>query len=104
MFSRSALKRSVTPCSPLQLDVKIPAKDSGVQFDGAIARSHRVRLVRDGRIVLEGAPLASLKRVKDDVREVKAGLECGIKIDGFDDIKPGDRIEAFEVVEVAQQL
>lgn len=72
--------------------------------DGVIARAHRVRLVRDGRIVLDAAPLASLKRVKDDVREVKAGLECGIKIQDFDDVKPGDRIEAFEVIEVAQQL
>ncbi len=72
--------------------------------DGVINRNHRVRLVRDGRVVLEGAGIASLKRVKDDAREVRAGLECGIKIEGFDDVKPGDLIETFEVVEVAQRL
>ncbi len=72
--------------------------------DGTIARSHRVRLVRDGRVVLEDAGIASLKRFKDDVREVRAGMECGIKIEGYDDVKPGDVIEAFEYVEVAQKL
>lgn len=72
--------------------------------DGVIARSHKVRLVRDGRIVLQGAGIGSLKRFKDDAREVRSGLECGIKIEGFDDVKPGDVIESFEVVEVAQRL
>jgi translation initiation factor IF-2 len=72
--------------------------------DGAIARSHKLRLVRDGRIVLEGAAVGSLRRVKDDAREVRAGLECGIKLEGFDDVKPGDVIEAYEIVEVAQRL
>ncbi len=72
--------------------------------DGTINRGHRVRVVRDGRIVLENAELASLKRVKDDAREVRSGLECGIKIAGFDDLKPGDVIETFEVIESEQQL
>jgi len=72
--------------------------------DGAIGRSHRVRLIRDGRVVLEEAGIASLRRFKDDVREVRAGMECGIKIEGYDDIKPGDVIEAFEYVEVARKL
>jgi translation initiation factor IF-2 len=72
--------------------------------EGTIARSNHVRLLRDGRIIVEDAPLASLRRVKDDVREVRAGLECGVKIEGFDDVKPGDVIEAFEMVEVKQQL
>jgi translation initiation factor IF-2 len=72
--------------------------------DGLIARNHQVRLVRDGRIVTEGHGIASLKRFKDDAREVRAGLECGLKIDGYDDVKPGDVIEAYEVVEVAQHL
>lgn len=75
-----------------------------VVVDGVVNRSHRVRLVRDGRIVVENAALESLKRVKDDAREVRAGLECGIKIAGFDDIKPGDVLETFEVVESEQQL
>jgi translation initiation factor IF-2 len=71
--------------------------------DGKILRSARVRLTRDGVVAYEGQ-LASLKRVKDDVREVAAGFECGIKIHGFDDIKVGDIIEAFEVREVKRTL
>jgi len=72
--------------------------------DGTIGRSHRVRLIRDGRIVLEGAPLDSLKRFKDDAKEVRAGFECGIRIAGYNDVKPGDIIESFQIVEVAQTL
>ncbi len=72
--------------------------------DGIVGRNHKVRLIRDGRIVLEGYAVGSLKRFKDDAREVRAGLECGIKIEGYDDVKPGDVIEAYEIVEVAQQL
>ena len=62
--------------------------------DGIVARNHRV----------EDAAIGSLRRFKDDVREVRAGLECGIKIEAYDDLKPGDVIEAFEKVEVAQRL
>lgn len=72
--------------------------------DGAVARRHKIRLVRDGRIVRENVSIGSLRRFKDDVREVKAGLECGIKLDGFDDIKPGDVLEAYELIEVAPEL
>ncbi len=72
--------------------------------DGVIARHHRLRLIRDGRVVVEGKAIASLKRFKDDAREVRAGLECGIKIADFDDLKPGDVIQAYEVVQVAQEL
>ncbi|MFQ5806842.1 MAG: translation initiation factor IF-2, partial [Phycisphaerae bacterium] len=72
--------------------------------DGVIGRNHKVRLIRDGRIMLEGRAIASLKRYKDDAREVRAGLECGIRIEGYDDVKPGDVIEAYEIVEVAQHL
>lgn len=72
--------------------------------DGSVARNHRVRLVRDGRIILENGELDSLKRFKDDSREVKAGLECGIKIAGFDDIKPGDEIQSYTFIQVAQKL
>jgi translation initiation factor IF-2 len=72
--------------------------------DGVVNRAHRVRLVRDGRVVAQGRPIVSLKRFKDDAREVRAGLECGIKIQDFDDLKPGDVIQAYEIVEVAQDL
>lgn len=72
--------------------------------DGVVGRHHHVRLVRDGRVVSEGKAIASLKRFKDDAREVRAGLECGVKIQDYDDIKPGDVIQTYEVVEVAQEL
>jgi translation initiation factor IF-2 len=63
--------------------------------DGHISRGSRIRIIRDGKIVVENLSLESLKRVKDDVKEVKSGLECGIKIAGYDDIKVGDRFEAY---------
>ena len=67
--------------------------------DGRIARTARVRVLRDGVVVHEGK-LASLKRFKDDVREVAAGYECGIGIDKFSDVKEGDLIEAFRMVQI----
>ncbi|MBW1720143.1 MAG: translation initiation factor IF-2, partial [Deltaproteobacteria bacterium] len=71
--------------------------------EGYITRRHKVRLVRDGRIIYTGN-LGSLKRFKDDVKEVKEGFECGIGIENFNDIKVGDVIEAFELVEEARTL
>ena len=58
-----------------------------------------MRVVRDGIVIHEGK-IASLRRFKDDVREVAAGYECGIGIENFNDIREGDTIEAFEMVEV----
>jgi len=72
--------------------------------DGVIHRNHKVRLVRDGRVVIERKTIGSLKRFKDDAREVRAGFECGIKIQDYDDVKPGDIIQSYEVVEEAQEL
>ncbi len=63
--------------------------------DGHIQRGSKIRLIRNGVIVLEDQALESLKRLKDDVKEAKSGMECGMKIAGFDDIKLGDRIEAY---------
>jgi translation initiation factor IF-2 len=63
--------------------------------DGHISRGSKIRLIRDGKIVVEGLSLESLKRLKDDAKEVKSGLECGIKLAGYDDIKIGDRFEAY---------
>ncbi|MGA9116550.1 MAG: translation initiation factor IF-2 [Bacteroidota bacterium] len=71
--------------------------------DGRIARSSRVRLLRDGIQVHEGS-LSSLKRFKDDVREVEAGFECGIGLEGYNDIKVGDTIEAYRIVEFKRKL
>ena len=71
--------------------------------DGIIQKNKRVRLIRDGIVTYTGE-LSSLKRFKDDAREVKTGLECGITIKDFNDIKVGDMIEAFEEVEVKRTL
>lgn len=72
-------------------------------LDGKITRSNNVRVVRDGVVVYTGQ-LASLKRFKDDVKEVSAGYECGLNIQNFNDIKVGDIIEAYEQVEVKRKL
>jgi translation initiation factor IF-2 len=66
--------------------------------DGVINRGAKVRLIRDGVIVYEGT-ISSLKRFKDDVREVSKGYECGIGIHNFNDIKEGDFMESFKEVE-----
>jgi translation initiation factor IF-2 len=72
-------------------------------LDGRIARSARARLVRDGRVVWEGR-IGSLRRFKDDAREVQAGYECGIGLENFNDVKPGDIIENFEMEAVLRKL
>jgi translation initiation factor IF-2 len=72
-------------------------------LNGTIERSHRVRLIRDQK-VLRDYPLASLKREKDDAKEVREGMECGIRLDGFDDVKEGDLFEAFRIEEVKRTL
>jgi len=68
---------------------------------GKLVRSAKIRILRNGAIVYEGS-IGSLKRFTDDVREVMAGYECGMHIDGFDDIHEGDIIEAYEIKEVAR--
>jgi len=70
---------------------------------GVIPRTARVRVVRDGVEVYDGT-LASLKRFKDDVREVREGFECGIGVENFNDLKVGDLIEAYRIEEVARSL
>ena len=71
--------------------------------DGKITRSGRSRLVRDARVVWEGK-IGSLRRFKDDAREVTSGYECGIGLENFNDVKPGDVIEAFEMEAVLRKL
>jgi translation initiation factor IF-2 len=63
--------------------------------DGHIQRGSKIRLIRDGVVITQDLSLESLKRLKDDVKEVKAGFECGLKISGYDDIKTGDVLEAY---------
>ena len=67
---------------------------------GVIRRNAKVRLIRDGAVVLESADLSSLKREKDDASEVREGFECGLVIKGYNDIKEGDVVEAFEMKEI----
>jgi translation initiation factor IF-2 len=70
---------------------------------GTIARNARARVVRDGVVVYDSR-IGSLRRFKDDVREVAEGFECGIGIENFNDVHEGDLIEAYEVREVAREL
>jgi translation initiation factor IF-2 len=71
--------------------------------DGYIKRTSKIRLIRDGIVVYSGL-LGSLKRFKDDVKEVRNNYECGLNIDRFNDIRANDVIEAYEEVEVARKL
>ena len=68
---------------------------------GVVQRNARMRVIRDNRIIGD-YPLESLKREKDDAREVRDGLECGIKLGGFNDLKEGDTLEAYKVEEFAR--
>ena len=72
-------------------------------IEGKIERSANVRLIRDGVIVQEGK-IETLRRFKDDVREVEKGYECGIKIAGYDDVKEGDAIEAYKIEKIKRKL
>ncbi|MCI7581161.1 translation initiation factor IF-2 [Campylobacter sp.] len=71
--------------------------------EGSINRGARIRVIRDGVVVFEGN-VSSLKRFKDDVREVAKGYECGVGIEGFNDMKEGDYVESYKVVESAASL
>jgi len=72
-------------------------------LDGLVRRGARVRVLRDNVVVHDGE-LDSLKRFKDDVREVKAGFECGLSLKNYNDVQKGDQLEAYEIVEVSRTL
>ncbi|MDE0888231.1 MAG: translation initiation factor IF-2 [Phycisphaerales bacterium] len=72
--------------------------------DGVVARSAQIRVTRDGIVVEKDRRLDQLKRFKDDAKEVKSGMECGMKIDGYDDIKAGDVLECYKTISVARSL
>ena len=72
-------------------------------LDGVIKRASSIRILRDG-VVIHTGELDSLKRFKDDVKDVKVGFECGLSIKDFAEIVVGDQVEAFETVEVARTL
>ena len=71
-------------------------------LDGIFERNCSVRLIRDGIVVFDG-PLASLKRFKDDVKEVRTGYECGLVFENYNDIKEGDQVEAYKMVETERK-
>jgi translation initiation factor IF-2 len=117
---RSAMEGMLEPTKEekiiCQLDVREIYKISKVGTiagcyvqEGKINRNTHIRLIRDGIVVFptrEGAngEISSLKRFKDDVKEVKSGMECGVSIKNFNDIKVGDVIEGYEIVEIKQTL
>ena len=72
-------------------------------LEGLVRRNSLVRILRDN-VVIHTGELDSLKRFKDDVKEVKAGFECGLSFKNFDDIREGDQVETYEIVEVARSL
>ena len=78
-------------------------EDSGVRRIGYLRRGAKVRLLRDNVVIHEGA-LKTLKRFKDEVREVRDGYECGMAFENYENIQVGDTIECFEVEEVARAL
>ena len=71
--------------------------------EGIVYRNKKIRVLRDNVVVYEGE-LESLRRFKDDVNEVRNGTECGIGVKNYTDVKPGDKIEVFDVREVARKI
>jgi translation initiation factor IF-2 len=71
--------------------------------DGHVLRNSRVRLLRDEVVIFDGK-IASLRRFKDDVKEVQSGYECGIGLENYQDIKPSDVLEIYEMEEVEPEL
>jgi len=72
-------------------------------LEGAVRRNNPIRVLRDNIVVFEGV-LESLRRFKDDVTEVRNGMECGIGVKSYNDIQPGDQVEVFEKIEVRRAL
>jgi len=100
------LEEQITGIAEVRATFKIPKVGivAGCYIkEGTIHRNNRVRVIRDGVVIFTGN-IGSLKRFKEDVKEVSAGYECGLRIENFQDIKEGDIIEAFEIKEVAQEL
>jgi translation initiation factor IF-2 len=82
---------------------KIGAVAGCYVLEGLVRRGSLIRLLRDNVVVYSGE-LDSLKRFKDDVREVKAGFECGLSLKNYNDIQEGDQLEVYEIQEVARTL
>ena len=72
--------------------------------EGVVNRNHFARLARDGVVIRDDCKVSSLRRFKEDVREVRSGMECGIRLEDFEDVKPGDVIETYEIIKVPRKL
>jgi translation initiation factor IF-2 len=72
--------------------------------EGVVRRGAKMRVVRDDVVVTDERSIESLRRVKDDVREVRAGTECGIRLAGFDDVKAGDKLVCYDVEKIKRTL
>jgi translation initiation factor IF-2 len=72
--------------------------------EGVISAKHLARVIRDGVLIRDNCRFESLRRFKDDAKEVRNGMECGIRLQGFDDIKAGDMIETYEIIKIARTL
>lgn len=72
--------------------------------DGMVQRNAKMRLIRDDVVVTENREIESLRRVKDDAKEVRAGTECGVRLVGFDDVKPGDQLVCYQTIHVPRTL
>ena len=97
---------SVTGSAEVRETFKVPRQGmiaGCFVVEGKILRSDKIHLIRDGIVIYDGT-LASLRRFKDDVREVQNGYECGIGIENFNDVKVGDLIEAYEIIETKRTL
>ena len=100
------LKEEVTGTAEIRQVFKVPkvGKVAGCYvLSGKIRRTDNVRLYREDKLIYEGK-IGSLKRFKEDVREVQAGFECGLSIEGFDDIHVGDVVECYQVTEIKRSL
>ncbi|AIW89914.1 MULTISPECIES: translation initiation factor IF-2 [unclassified Treponema] len=100
------IKENVIGMAEIRSVIKVPKIGNiagSYILEGTVKRSSTVHLIRDGIVVFSGK-LASLRRFKDDVKEVAAGYECGIALENFNDIKVGDQLEIIETVEVARKL
>jgi translation initiation factor IF-2 len=73
-------------------------------LEGSIMAKSKVRVIRDDIVVTDNRDIEALRRLKDEAKEVRIGTECGIRIKGFDDLKPGDQIVSFKSVEIARKL
>ena len=83
---------------------KIGMVAGSMVVDGSVPRHALTRVIRDGVVITEKRSIESLRRIKEDVREVRAGTECGIKLSGFDDVKPGDRIQCYNIKTIERKL